>query len=188
MRKFSITFMLLCISTSAIHAQHSSDYRMVFPEPIDNPDPETEKVLGYKSKGYYNLTADKGEFVLTIGYQFQEAYPFNPKYELARVKQGDKYGFIRIDGLPAILCTYDDARDIDENGFAMVNQNGKWGLLTFSNISAIPCVYDTMDDLYNGWYEVSRDGEWGYIHNTGVYASSYSEYAKKKETIGTEIQ
>ncbi len=186
MKKYIFLLLLLAASAAGALAQHSQEFRMVCPQPIENPDPEQGNLLGNKKKGYFNQTKDKGEFVLVIGYVFDDAYPFNEKYELARVKSADKYGYIRIDGVPVITCIYDDARDFDDQGYAMVNMDGKWGLLSHDNISAIPCVYDTMDDLFNGWYEVSRDGEWGYIHYTGVYASSMSEYQTKRETIGND--
>ena len=62
----------------------------------------------------------------------------------------------------------------------MVNLNGKWGLIDSKGNAVIPCVYDSMSDLYNGWFEVSRDDQWGYVNMQGVYAGSYIEYQEKK--------
>lgn len=38
----------------------------------------------------------------------------------------------------------------------------------------------TGTDMFNGWYEVSKDDVWGYVSRTGTYAASYQEYEQKK--------
>lgn len=59
--------------------------------------------------------------------QFEEVSQFTEG--LARVKQGDKYGYINTKGEMVVSCTYDDARQFF-NGFARVKQNDRWGVLT----------------------------------------------------------
>lgn len=58
-------------------------------------------------------------------------------------------------------------------------QDGKYGVIDEKGAFVVPNRYDTMDDLLNGWYEVSKDGVWGYVHRTNIYVSSYDEYRKK---------
>ena len=173
---------LLCAFALSTHAQR---YRMPFPEPIQSPDPiPGPGMLIDRPFGYYNLTADKGEFALIIGYQYEQAYGFIKSVALARVKHGGKWGYISVDGYPTVKCIYDDAMNFDDNGYAMVKLDDKWGIIDKHGVPSVPCVYDTMDDLCNGWFEVSRDGAWGYISNTGIYASSHSEYEQKKNSLG----
>lgn len=79
-----------------------------------------------------------------------------------------------------VKAIYDDAKDYTENGHAMVCLNGKWGLIDSKGFAIIPCVYDSMSDMFNGWYEVSKDDVWGYVSRTGNYAASYQEYEQKR--------
>ncbi len=68
----------------------------------------------------------------------------------------------------------------------MVNRDGKWGVIDYQGIPTVPCVYDSMSEMYDGWYSVSKGDEWGYVSNTGNYASSYQEYEKKKHGLVTD--
>lgn len=174
--KFAILLALLSYGCLSLFAQ--SRYRMEFPMPIENM--ETDKALGQNAFGYYNLSFEDGSFVLQIGYQYENAYPFNPETGLARIVTGGKFGFIDVTNCPVVKAIYDEAKDYTENGHAMVCLNGKWGLIDSKGIATIPCVYDSMSDMFNGWYEVSKDDVWGYVSRTGTYAASYQEYEQKK--------
>lgn len=174
--KFAILLALLSYGCLSLFAQ--SQYRMEFPMPIENM--ETDKALGQNAFGYYNLSFEDGSFVLQIGYQYENAYPFNPETGLARIVTGGKFGFIDVTNYPVVKAIYDDAKDYTENGHAMVCLNGKWGLIDSKGIATIPCAYDSMSDMFNGWYEVSKDDVWGYVSRTGTYAASYQEYEQKK--------
>ena len=158
--KTKIAILLAIMSYGCLPLFAQSQYRMEFPVPIENMD---------------------GSFVLQIGYQYENAYPFNPETGLARIMTGGKFGYIDVSNYPVVKAIYDDAKDFTENGHAMVCLNGKWGLIDSKGYAAIPCVYDSMSDMCNGWYEVSKDDEWGYISRTGTYAASYQEYEQKKK-------
>lgn len=157
---------------------------MKYPEPVQSPDPiAVPGLLSDRPYGYYNLTRDGGKFVLVIGYLYESAYGFvevDKDLALARVKAGGKYGFIAQDGHSVVKCTYDDAGNFDNYGYAMVNRGGKWGVIDHEGKSTVPCVYDSMSEMQNGWYEVSKDDAWGYVSNKGTYAASYSEYESLK--------
>ncbi len=183
MRRAIIAFAVLIVTALAAGAQ--AKYKFKYPEPVQFPDEVEGAQLSERPYGYYNLTEKDGIFVLAIPYHYQSAYGFvetRKGMALARVKEGGKYGFITPQDACVIKCIYDDASNFDESGFAMVKFNGKWGVIDDSNISAVPCVYDSMTEMHDGWYEVSRDDEWGYVSNKGIYASSYSEYQRKKNS------
>lgn len=165
-------------------------YRMKYPEPIQSPDPlEVPDLLTKRPYGYYNLTKKEGKFVLVIGYGYESAADFVEipgKGALARVQKGGKYGFITPDNYPVVKCIYNEASNFDKLGYAMVNRDGKWGVIDYQGTPTVPCVYDSMSEMYDGWYSVSKGDEWGYVSNTGNYASSYQEYEKKKHGLVTD--
>lgn len=176
--KTKIAILIAVLSYCGLSLFAQSKYKMEFPMPIECMD--TDNTLGQNPFGYYNLTSKDGKFELQIPYQYENAYPFNPETGLARIVSGGKYGFIDVTNCPVVKAIYDDAKDYTENGHAMVCLNGKWGLIDDKGIYTIPCVYDTMSDMFNGWYEVSKGDEWGYVSRTGSYASTYQEYEQKK--------
>lgn len=177
---------LAVLIATALSAGAQSKYKFKYPEPIQSPHEAQEgSQLTERPYGYYNLRVADGTFVLAIPYQYQSAGYFvetGDREALARVKVGGKYGFINPQGGHVIKCIYDDASNFDTRGFAMVKLNGKWGVIDDNNISAVPCVYDSMTEMHDGWYEVSKDDEWGYVSNKGIYASSYSDYERMKNS------
>lgn len=174
--KIAIVLALLSYGPQSLFAQ--GQYKMKFPMPIENMD--ADKALGYNAFGYYNQNSTDGTFVLQIAYQYEKAYPFNQETGLARIVFEGKFGFIDVTNYPVVKAIYDDAKDYTENGHAMVCLNGKWGLIDSKGFATIPCVYDSMSDMFNGWYEVSKDDEWGYISKMGTYAATYQEYELKR--------
>lgn len=174
---------LVAAMLCAFGLQAQTTYRMPLPEPIQSPNPiPRDGMLTERPYGYYNLTEKEGEFVLIIGYHYESADGFVPVEgnAIARVKAGGKYGFIAPNDYPITQCIFDEASNFNTDGYAMVKLNGKWGVLDKDAHYVVSCVYDTITDMCDGWYEVSRDDQWGYVSNKGVYASSYSEYEKKK--------
>ena len=85
--------------------------------------------MGQNAFGYYNQNFEDGSFVLQIGYQYENAYPFNPETGLARIVTGGKFGFIDVTNYPVVKAIYDEAKDYTGNGHAMVCLNGKGGLI-----------------------------------------------------------
>ncbi len=182
-RTFFVALLLSVLTAVSAYAQYAEKYKYVFPEPIEDPTPVQGKMIGKKKFGYYNLLKDTGEFQLILGYQFDTADAFDRQWGLARVSAGGAYGFIKLDGAVAVPLVYDDAKGFNEHGRALVALRGKWGIVDHQGNQLIPCAYDSMNDLFNGWYEVSRNGEWGYLHYSGLYASSYSEYEKARNGL-----
>lgn len=163
----------LCIGF-ALCSNGQNKYRMTFPDPILQPDTD------YPLYGYYNLDDTDGSFLLVINYQYKDARPFNKYTGLACVETMDgKWGFIDKTNHPQGGFYYDESADFNEYGRAIVKINGKYGVVSSNGISIIPCAYDSMDDLHNGWYEVSRDGDWQYLHWSNIAVDSYSEYQKR---------
>lgn len=60
-------------------------------------------------------------------------------------------------------------------------EKGKYGVIDVKGNYLIPAVYDTMDDLFNGWYEVSKGGRWGYVNRKNVYVRSRAEYERLRD-------
>lgn len=183
MRKLIMTLAGIIIPLSVCFADSNNGrYKYQFHNPIECPD-SVDTMIGQRLKGYYNQDKESGEFILVIGYQFQEAYGFDRRNGYARVKKNDLYGFIGLDGAPLFPCIYEYAYDFNEYGEAIVKINGKWGVINDSGHQSIECLYDHIDDLHNHWFEVSRDDNWGYIHISGAYAGSYAEYEKAKRNL-----
>ncbi len=149
------------------------------PEPTKMQN-DTIKKYGYCI--YEEVPGEGKRFRLILNYQFDDAFPFNKKVFLARVRVGDKYGFISTTGGYLVKPIFDAADNFSDNGLCRVVLDKKYGLLDKDGTMVVPAVYDSMDDLFNGWYEVSRDGRWGYVHWTNRYASSASEYQKLRDS------
>lgn len=155
--------------------------RKYLPEPCMQPNTDAPKY------GYFFLKEEESEeskdkkFMLWINYQYEEAYPFSKPTGLARVKLGDKYGFITTSNKRVIAIRFDQADNFNEQGYCRVVLDGKYGVIDTKGNFVVPNIYDTMDDLHNGWYEVSKDDVWGYVHRTNVYTQSREEYQKKYE-------
>lgn len=170
-----LLFIFLIPITGHIGAQHLIDDQYL-PEPVLQTGSDDPKY------GYAIYKLEKGEgrkFTLVIDYQYDEAYPFSMPVGLARVKIDGKYGFITTTNKLNIPARYEWADNFNKKGFCRVMQDGKYGVIDEKGAFVVPNRYDTMDDLLNGWYEVSQDGVWGYVHRTNIYVSSYDEYRKK---------
>ena len=89
--KTKIAIFLAVMAFCCLPSKANGKYRMKFPEPIECMD--TDKNLGQNAFGYYNLNDEDGSTVLQIGYQYENAYPFNPDTGLARIVSGGKFGF-----------------------------------------------------------------------------------------------
>ena len=83
---------------------------------------------------------------------------------LCKVKNGDKYGFINIEGMEILPCKYDDVAfvkgdllkiddnykrfllvyDVSQDSLLRVKSNNKYGLLEFDGKEIVPCKYDDL--------------------------------------------
>lgn len=184
MIKYKLLLVIL-FSTSFLFSFAQEEFKFPYPEPYAEPDVSGNptKPLSEKKFGYYNLTKKDGEFKLIIGFSYDEARQFSKitGYATARIDNG--WGIINVDGSPLVPFIYDKIEGPNELGYYIICLENKWGILDKSGQITVGCQYDNMSDLYDGWYEVSKDDNWGYVHWSGAYASSYSEYEKKKQRL-----
>ena len=167
-----ILFALLIFFVCTAKAQNLINGRYL-PEPMIKPGSNPP------SYGYVIYEDIKGEGrkpKLVIDYQYDEGYPFSMPSGLARVKKNGKYGFITTTNVVMVPIRFEWADNFNEKGFCRVKLDGKFGVIDSKGAFVVPNIYDTMDDLLNGWYEVSRDGEWGYVHRSNIYTSDTEEY------------
>ncbi len=160
-----------------VDAQHRIDGKYL-PEPCLQTGTDKPK-FGYAI--YREVEGEGKKFELVIGYQYEEAYPFVEPVGLARVKKGDKYGFISTTNVMVISPRFEQADNFTKKGVCRVMLDGKYGLINDRGFLVVPNKYDAMNDLLNGWYEVAEGDVWGYMHRTNIYVSSHEEYQKKCE-------
>jgi len=88
---------------------------------------------------------------------------------LAKVRKGEKYGYIDKTGKEIIPLIYDDAGDFSE-GMARVELNGKYGYIDKLGKEVTSCVYDgnyACGNFSEGLAYVRKNGKYGYIDKTG---------------------
>ena len=85
---------------------------------------------------------------------------------LARVRIGDRWGYVDRRFQLAIQPVYEGARDFT-NGIAAVEQNGKWGYIDKAGRWSIRPRFEAADDLDELLAMVREDGKWGYVNRTG---------------------
>lgn len=182
--QYKLLFVTL-FSISFLFSFAQEEYKFTYPEPYAEPDVpgKPTKSLSEKKFGYYNLTKKGGEFKLILDYCYDEARQFSKITGYATARIGNGWGIINVDGSHLVPFIYDMIDGPNELGYYMIRLEDKWGILDKSGQITVSCQYDNMSDLYDGWYEVSKNDNWGYVHWSGAYASSYSEYEKKKQTL-----
>lgn len=88
---------------------------------------------------------------------------FNYKYDevssycrgAARVRRGNYFGFVKLDGTPLTPLCYEDAYDFGDDGLAMVKKGGKYSLINAQGEIVTPSSYDYVDSYpeeTNGFY------------------------------------
>ena len=88
---------------------------------------------------------------------------------LARVKFGEKWGFINNLGNIVVNFDYEEAKDF-KDGFAEVKKNGKWGFIDKSGKIVVPIKYEKTCPFYEGLAGVKQNGKWGFVDMTGRIA------------------
>lgn len=88
---------------------------------------------------------------------------------LARVKFGEKWGFVNNLGNIVVNFDYEDARDF-KDGFARVKKNGRWGFIDISGKIVIPFKYENACPFNEGLAGVQQNGKWGFVDTTGRIA------------------
>ncbi len=85
---------------------------------------------------------------------------------MARVRVGEKWGYIDQRMRPQIQPTFEAARDF-VNGKAAVRIDGKWGYIDRRGQIIVQPRYEAADDFDETLAMVKRDGLWGYVDASG---------------------
>lgn len=72
---------------------------------------------------------------------------FAEEYNVYVACKDGKYGFIDKDGNTVIDFVYDDALDVDRNGFALISQNGKYGVIDYQGNTVVEPIYNQYDSI-----------------------------------------
>ncbi len=100
-----------------------------------------------------------------IGEGFTYRFAFSED-GLARVRKGDKFGFIDRTGKLVIEPTFDDATDFS-GGSAVVTSGGKSGLIATNGTLLIPIEYDTLSNFVEDVACYQKGSESGYLDRSG---------------------
>jgi hypothetical protein len=143
-------------------------------------------------------TSDDNETLpfMTTKYTFTELIP--PKYDeiqdfkdgLAKVRLGDKYGFIDENGIEITSIKYDEIQNFYE-GLASVRVGDKWGFIDESCKEAIPLKYDGVGSFSDGLCFVRINNNEFFIDNKGIEAiklTDFSTYYPFSEGYATIIK
>ena len=112
---------------------------------------------------------------------------------MARVKLGNKSGFINPDGSTAVPFIYDTITDFI-SGYAIVEMDGKLGLINRKGKEIYPCQCNYIDlPFRDGVTIIKQEGKYGYIDEKGRLAlpcqydsAGYFINGKAEVVIGEE--
>lgn len=116
-----------------------------------------------KKVGYINT---KGEWVIKP--QFDVGKDFESESGLARIKGGDKWGYITKTGEVTYLKDTDIYEDFSD-GLARGRKNQKFGFLNSKGEWVIEPQFDGSRDFKNGYAAVKKGEKWGVIDKTGKW-------------------
>ncbi len=124
------------------------------------PGPEgTPDRLGYINRRGRIAFSDTTGSVLELG-DFHDG--------LARVRGGEKWGYLGRNWKLSINARFDDARDFT-NGIAAVRIDKRWGFIDKRGRLVIQPIYDHADDLDDILVMVTLDGKIGYTNRIAKY-------------------
>lgn len=106
----------------------------------------------------------KGEIVIEL--RFDDACGFGEN-GLARVKIGEKWGYINEKGEIVIEPQFDATYGFAENGLAQVKVDKKYGWINEKGEFVIEPRFDYASDFYDDYARVSIGGLYGYIDKQG---------------------
>lgn len=113
--------------------------------------------------GYIN---PKGEWVIKP--QFDVGKNFGDESGLARIKSGDKWGYVSKSGEVTYLKDTDIYEDFF-NGLARGRKNEKFGYLNSKGEWVIQPQFDGSRDFKNGYAAVKKGEKWGVIDTSGKW-------------------
>jgi len=116
-----------------------------------------------KKLGYID---SKGQWVIKP--QFDAGKNFEAESGLARIKTGDKWGYITKSGEVTYLKDTDIYEDFSD-GLARGRKNEKFGFLNNKGEWAIEPQFDGSRDFKNGYASVKKGEKWGVIDKTGKW-------------------
>lgn len=85
---------------------------------------------------------------------------------LCAVKQGDKWGLIKVDGTPMLPYDYDFI-DAGDDGPLVVGKLGRYGYFDINGRWLTGLEYDYADLFSNGRAAVRKNGKWGFLNVSG---------------------
>jgi len=116
-----------------------------------------------KKLGYINT---KGEWVIKP--QFDVGKNFGDESRLARIKSGDRWGYVSKSGEVTYLKDTDIYEDFFD-GLARGRKNDKFGYLNSKGEWAIAPQFDGSRDFKNGYASVKKGEKWGVIDKSGKW-------------------
>ena len=90
--------------------------------------------------------------------------------DIARVRKGNKWGFLHRNGRPITPVQYDEVGLYAGEEFdlvARVKKNNKLGYVDVEGSEVIPPTYDKGSDFIDGYARVKKYGRWFYISSNG---------------------
>lgn len=121
------------------------------------PGPDRPAVVGYVNRnGNWAVRDDAG--------RFDELDRFSDG--MARVRVGDRWGYIDRSMKLAIEPAYEDARDF-VNGSAAVKIDGRWGYINKRGRVVVEPRFDLADDFDQTMAMVALENKYGFINRTG---------------------
>ncbi len=131
-----------------------------------------------KKVGYIN---PKGDWVIQP--TFDAGKDFDPESGLARIKNGDKWAYVKTTGEIMYVMITDTWGDFS-NGLADGKSGGKIGFFDTKGQWAIQPQFDGVRDFKNGYAAAKQGNKWGMIDTTGKWVvQPYFDGIKDMELV-----
>lgn len=94
-------------------------------------------------KGYINVRKQTGENIY-YNFKFEQLEKNKILQENSIILQKDNnlYGYVNADGKKVVDYIYNDAKELNQYGYAAVNKDGKWGAIDKNGKVVCECIYD----------------------------------------------
>ncbi len=99
-------------------------------------------------KGYIKITKQTGEYIYyNFKFEQQEKSKILKENDIILTKNNNLYGYVNQDGKNVVECIYNDAKELNQYGYAAVNKDGKWGAIDKNGKVVCECIYDLSDNV-----------------------------------------